>query len=62
MNRSEQLIARLKRFTELLRSGVPIEAKQVTVERTPDGPLTTVRHIVIGGADDNRRDGGPTDP
>jgi len=37
----------LQRFKEMLESGEPIEAKRVTIEQTPDGPLTTVEDVTI---------------
>jgi hypothetical protein len=36
-------IERLRRFTEKLESREPIRTTVVTVEQTPDGPLTTRR-------------------
>ncbi len=38
---------RLKDFSDKLKSGEPIHGKRVTVEQTPDGPLTTFEDVVI---------------
>ncbi len=37
----------LRGFIDRLRSGEPIKATRVTIEQTPDGPLTTVEDVVI---------------
>jgi len=42
-----ETIAALQRFSEKLASGEPIEAKRVTIEQTPDGPLTTVEDVTL---------------
>ena len=41
------IVDRLRDFSVKLRDGVPIEAVQVTVEHTPDGPLSSQKHVVL---------------
>jgi len=47
---AQRTIERLRRFTERLEAGEPIKATIVTVESTPDGPLTTrVNGVFLDG-------------
>ena len=42
---SRKTVSRLRNFSKRLESGEPIHAVEVTIERTPDGPLTTRREV-----------------
>jgi len=42
---SRKTVERLRNFSERLESGEPIPFRKVTVEQTPDGPLTTVEEF-----------------
>jgi hypothetical protein len=44
---SERTLEAMQRLSERIKSGEPIHAKRVTIEHTPDGPLTTSEDIVI---------------
>jgi hypothetical protein len=37
----------LARFSDRLESGQPINATRITIEKTPDGPLTTVEDVIL---------------
>lgn len=42
---SKRTVERLRNFSERIERGEPIPARRVTVEQTPDGPLTTFEEI-----------------
>lgn len=44
---AKKLIDSLRRISVKMRSGEPLRAVRVTVEHTPDGPLTTREEVVI---------------
>lgn len=47
MDQEAKLISRLRSFTERLEAGENIPVTVVTVEQTPDGPLTTRRKSTL---------------
>lgn len=41
------IVDRLRRFSEHLKSGTPIEGMRMTVGKTPDGPITKMDRVTM---------------